>query len=80
MPLFKYINDKYMKSNIITEFNNISLSHKITVNKHDYHQFRNGLYQAEGTMGAYFPNKKSLNIVFNFSIGQNYSPEALNVF
>jgi hypothetical protein len=38
------------------------------------------LYQAEGTMGAYFTKENSLNIRFLFSIGQNYSPEALNVF
>lgn len=68
-----------MKSNIIEEFNSISLSHKITVNKDDFHQFINGLYQAEGTMGAYFPKKDSLKIVFYFSIGKNYSPESLDV-
>jgi hypothetical protein len=37
------------KFEIIKEFNNISLNHKIThLNKEDFHQFINGLYQAEG--------------------------------
>jgi hypothetical protein len=31
-------------------------------------------------MGAYFPKKYSLRIVFYFSIGQNYSPESFDVF
>jgi len=30
-------------------------------------------------MGAYFPKKESLRVVYSFSIGQNYSPEALDV-
>jgi hypothetical protein len=38
--------------------------------------FINGLYQAEGISGVYFPNKDSLRVVFYFSIGQNYSYEA----
>src|ERR1700746_601327 len=71
---------KINENNIRTEFNNIcSNYHNSSLNKEDFHQFINGLYQAEGTMGAYFPNKKSLKIVFSFSIGQNYSPEALDV-
>ena len=49
-------------------------------NKENFHQFINGLYQAEGTMGAYFPKENSLSIRFIFSIGQTYSLEALNVF
>jgi hypothetical protein len=72
-----------MKSNIIVEFNNIVKSHKelsFTRNVNDFQQFINGLYQAEGTMGAYFPKKESLRVVYNFAIGQNYSPEALDVF
>jgi len=68
-----------MKQNIITEYNSISSTHKISLNRDDFHQFINGLYQAEGTMGAYFPNREKLNIAFYFSVGQNYSPEALDV-
>lgn len=51
----------------------------MTLNKDDFHQFINNLYQAEGTVGAYFPKKESLRTVFNFSIGQNYSPKAFDV-
>jgi len=68
-----------MKSNVIAEFNNIVLSHKKYLKENDFHEFINGLYQAEGTMGAYFPKKESLRIAYYFSIGQNYSPEALDV-
>lgn len=69
------------KSNIIKEFNLISLNHKIvSINKEDFHQFINGFYQAEGTAGVYFSKKDSLKVNFLFSLGQNYSPEALNVF
>lgn len=48
--------------------------------KNDFHQFINGLYQAEGTIGAYFPKKDSIRIVYYFSIGQNYSSEVVDVF
>ncbi len=50
------------------------------INNEDFHQFINGLYQAEGTVGVYFAKKESLRVNFLFSLGQNYSPEALNVF
>jgi LAGLIDADG endonuclease len=68
-----------MKFNVIAEFNNIVLSHKKCLKENDFHQFINGLYQAEGTMGAYFPKKDSLRLAYYFSIGQNYSLEALDV-
>jgi hypothetical protein len=75
------LNHSKLKNNIIKEFNNISLNHNIySLNKEYFHQFINGLYQAEGTAGVYFVKKDSLNVKFLFSIGQNYSPEALNVF
>jgi hypothetical protein len=48
--------------------------------KEDFHQFINGFYQAEGTIGTYFPKEDSLAIRFYFSIGQNYSSEVLNIF
>jgi len=38
--------------------------------------FINGLYLAGGITGVYFPLKDYLRVVFYFSIGQNYSPEA----
>jgi hypothetical protein len=44
-----------MKSNVIKELNSLSLNHKITLSMDDYREFINGLHQAEGTMGAYFP-------------------------
>jgi hypothetical protein len=69
------------KSNIIKEFDNIYKNHSISnINREDFHQFINGLYQAEGTLGAYFVKIDSLRVKFLFSIGQNYSAEALNVF
>lgn len=69
------------KLNVTKEFNRISLDHKtVSLNKEDFHQFINGFYQAEGTAGAYFRKKEDLNVYFSFSIGQNYSPEALIVF
>lgn len=65
---------------IIKEFNDMCLNHKtISTNKEDFHQFINGFYQAEGTMGVYFVKKESLKVKFLFSLGQNYTPEALNV-
>lgn len=71
-----------MKSIIIAEFDKIVRNHKelpFTRDKKNFQQFINGLYQAEGTMGAYFPKKDSMRIAYNFAIGQNYSPEALAV-
>jgi hypothetical protein len=68
-----------MKNKIRAELDKISLSHKIGLNKKDFHEFINGLYQAEGTIGAYFVKEESLKIRFSLSLGQNYSPEALDV-
>jgi hypothetical protein len=49
------LNKSIIKFNIKTEFNNICLNFEIScLNKKDFHQFINGLYQAEGTAGAYF--------------------------
>lgn len=45
-----------------------------------FQEFVCGLFQAEGTCGAYFPKKDSLRVVFNFSIGQNYSKQAAILF
>lgn len=68
------------KSRIIKEFNTICLSHAIPdLNPQYFHHFINGLYQAEGTAGVYFVKENSLKIKFLFSLGQNYSTEALNV-
>jgi len=68
------------KLKIIKQFNLMCLNHKIIpINKEDFHQFINGFYQAEGTTGVYFVKKDSLKVKFLFSLGQNYSPEALNV-
>jgi hypothetical protein len=74
-----------IKQDVYREYDNICSNHNISSlasqkNKENFHQFINGLYQAEGTMGAYFPKENSLSIRFIFSIGQTYSPEALNVF
>jgi len=73
---------KDIKYNILKEYNNVCLNYNTSpsLNREDFHQFINGLYQAEGTMGAYFPKENSLSIRFYFSIGQNYSSEALKVF
>jgi len=66
--------------NIIKEYDKIHKNHSISnLNKEDFHQFINGLYQAEGTLGAYFVKIDSLRVTFLFSIGQNYSAEALDV-
>ena len=46
----------------------------------NFQLFINGLYQAEGITGVYFPIKDSLRVVFYFSIGQNYSPAAALLF
>jgi hypothetical protein len=68
------------KSKIIQEFNIICINHKTNnLNKKDFQQFINGFYQAEGTTGVYFTKKESLSVSFWFSLGQNYSPEAVNV-
>ena len=68
------------KLKIIKEFDLISKSPNfIPLKKEDFHQFINGFYQAEGTTGVYFNRKDSLKVTFKFSIGQNYSSEALNV-
>ena len=51
------------------------------LNHKEFRLFINGLYQAEGITGVYFPPlKDSLRVVFYFSIGQNYSPEAALLF
>lgn len=77
--------DKITNNDIIREYENIQANHSINSlvsqkSKEDFHQFINGFYQAEGTMGAYFPKKNSVSIRFLFSIGQNYSSEALKIF
>jgi len=73
-----------IKQEIIREYENIKVNHINSIaseeSKENFHQFINGLYQAEGTMGAYFPKENSLSLRFSFSIGQNYSAEALKVF
>lgn len=53
--------------------NNLDISH---INSEEFQEFVCGLFQAEGTSGAYFPKKDSLRVVFNLSIGQIYSKEA----
>jgi len=50
-----------------------------SINYQDFQLFINGLYQAEGITGVYFPLKDSLRVVFYFSVGQNYSPEASSI-
>lgn len=57
--------------------NNLDVSH---INYKEFQEFANGLFQAEGTCGVYFPNKDSLRVVFSLSIGQNYSKEAALLF
>jgi LAGLIDADG endonuclease len=76
--------DKITNYDIIREYKNIQANHSINTlisrrSKEDFHQFINGFYQAEGTTGAYFSKENSLAIRFYFSIGQNYSSEALNI-
>ena len=77
--------NKITKYDIIREYEDIQTNHSMDSlsskkSKEDFHQFINGFYQAEGTMGAYFAREDSLAIRFSFSIGQNYSAEALNIF
>jgi hypothetical protein len=53
---------------------------KLFKNEIDPEAFRsliNGLFQAEGHIGAYFPYKDSLKSQFILAIGQNYSKEAV---
>ena len=50
------------------------------INLKDFKSLINGLYQAEGLLGAYFQSKGSLNLKPNFAIGQNYSKEAVILF
>lgn len=77
--------DKMTNYDIVREYEHIQANHSINSlvsqkSKEDFHQFINGFYQAEGTTGAYFSKEGSLAIRFYFSIGQNYSSEALNIF
>jgi|SRR5208282_1164441 len=77
--------NKIRNYDIIREYEKIQANHNINCfvsqkSKEDFHQFINGFYQAEGTIGAYFPKEDTLAIRFYFSIGQNYSSEALNIF
>src|SRR5208282_2397593 len=77
--------DKITNYDTIREYENIQANYSMNSlvpqkSKEYFHQFINGFYQAEGTIGAYFPKEDSLAIRFNFSIGQNYSSEALNIF
>lgn len=65
------------------EFNNLKKEFKpenSPFNKSDFQQFINGFYQAEGTLGVYFKEAKSLRVGFYFSIGQNYTPEVAKIF
>ena len=57
--------------------NNLDISY---INPVWFQEFVCGLFQAEGTSGAYFPKIDSLIVVFNFSIGQNYSKQAAILF
>jgi len=52
----------------------------IKFNPYDFRIFINGLFQAEGVIGVYFPKEDSLRVAFYFSIGQNYTPEVANIF
>jgi hypothetical protein len=74
-----------IKQDIIREYENIQVNHNINSlasqeSKENFRHFINGFYQAEGTGGAYFVRENSLAIRFSFSIGQNYSKKALNIF
>jgi hypothetical protein len=55
--------------------NNLNISN---IDSEQFQEFANGIFQAEGTIGAYFSSKESLRVEFNFSMGQNYSKEAVN--
>ena len=51
--------DKITNNDTIKEYENIQANHNINSlasqkSKEDFHQFINGFYQVEGTMGAYF--------------------------
>lgn len=76
----KTITRESIRKNMLIEYDNICHNHSISsIDKVKFHQVINGLYQATGTMGAYFPKDKSLSVRFYFVIEQNYSSEALNV-
>jgi len=76
----------YMNINldqIQLEFNNLKKEFKpenSPFNPTDFQQFINGFYQAEGTLGVYFKEAKSLRVGFYFAIGQNYTPEVAKIF
>lgn len=50
---------------------------KTEINPEVFRSLINGLFQAEGHIGAYFPYKESLKLQFILAIGQNYSKEAV---
>ena len=65
------------------EFKQIEKEFNLKVSEIDSEDFRifvNGLCQAEGVFGVYFPKPDSLRTVFYFCIGQNYSSEAAQLF
>lgn len=85
--IIKEYNEVIRENNVIfaplralVSFNNHISKKNSGINREDFREFINGLYQAEGTMGVYFPKEDSLRVRFNFSIGQNYSIEAVKVF
>ena len=49
------------------------------IDRKQFQEFINGLCQAEGTFGVYFPKKESVRVVYYF-IGQVYSRESLLLF
>jgi len=78
--LSSYFNASLNK--VIAEFNIISNNFNpssFNLNPNDFKKFINGLFQAEGTITAYFKKSNSLRLGFYFAIGQNFTPEAANV-
>jgi len=67
---------------ILEEFNKIEKEFNsilFNINENNFKSFINGLHQAEGTLGVYFPKLNHsrfarCGVVYSFSIGQNYSP------
>jgi hypothetical protein len=73
--LSTYLNASLNK--VIAEFNIISNNFNpssFNLSPNDFKKFIIGLFQAEGTITAYFKKSNSLRLGFYFAIGKNFTP------
>lgn len=84
VPVTRPIATKEEEARLIklkSQFNNLKLLGLTGVQTPEHWQeFINGLFMAEGHVGAHFQGDKTLGLMYILEIGQNYSVEAGNLF